>query len=89
MLDTQKNAKVLTLIVRKVNKNAIRKNTEIIRLYSPNSDIGGRVSAYMPRMRTWVDASAYMTQEAIWVDAIRLCRQNRDMDGQLSVYMPD
>jgi predicted NAD-dependent protein-ADP-ribosyltransferase YbiA (DUF1768 family) len=89
MPDTQNNAKVLTLMVRKVNKNAIRKNTEIIRLYSSDSDIGGCVSAYMPRMRIWVDASTYMTQEAIWVDAIRLYRQNRDMDGQLSVYMPN
>jgi hypothetical protein len=85
----RRNAKVLTLIARKVNKSAVRKNTEIIRLNHPDSDIGGRVSAYMPRMRIWVDASAYMTQEAIWVDAIRLYRQNRDMDGQPSVYMPD
>jgi hypothetical protein len=30
-----------------------------------------------------------MTDEAIWVDAIRLYSQNRDIDGQLSVYMPN
>jgi hypothetical protein len=51
MPDTQDNAKVLTLMVRKVNKYGIRKNTEVIRLYSPDSDIGGCVSAYMPRKR--------------------------------------
>jgi hypothetical protein len=51
MPDTQKNARVLTLIVKKVNEIDIRKNTEIIRPYSPNSDMGGCLSAYMPRMR--------------------------------------
>jgi hypothetical protein len=38
-------------IVRKVDKSDIRKNTEIIRLYDPYSDMGGHVSVYMPRMR--------------------------------------
>jgi hypothetical protein len=39
--DTQKNAKILTLIIRKVDKSAIRKNTEIICPNSPESDMGG------------------------------------------------
>jgi hypothetical protein len=78
-----------SLIVRKVDKSDIRKNTEIIRLYDSYSDIGGHVSVYMPRMRIWADASAYMTKWAIWVDAIRLYDEKSDMDGQLSVYMPN
>jgi hypothetical protein len=87
--DNRQNAKVLTLIARKVGESAIRKNTEIICLYNPDSDIGGSVSVYMPRMRIWADASAYMTKWAIWVDTIRPHSQNRDIDGQLSVYMPN
>jgi hypothetical protein len=65
MPDTQKNAQILTLIVKRVDKYDIRKNTEIIRLCSQDSDIGGCVSAYMPRMRIWADVSAYITQKAI------------------------
>lgn len=90
---TQKNAKLLTLIVRKVNKNAIQKNTDIIRLYSPDSEIGGHVSVYMPRMRIWADVSAYMPRMRIWMDnypsickigryrwtAIRLCSLQGDI----------
>jgi hypothetical protein len=87
--DNRQNAKVLTLIVKKVNKFDIRKNTEIIRLYRQNNDIGGCVSVYIPKRGIWTDASAYLTKWAIWVDAIRLYSQNRDMDGQLSVYMPN
>jgi hypothetical protein len=56
---------VLALIIKKVNKFDIRNNTEIIRLYSPDSDIGGSVSVYMPKRGIWVDASAYMTQWGI------------------------
>jgi hypothetical protein len=76
-------------MVNKVNDWDIRKNTEVIRLYNQDSDIGGCVSVYMPRKGIWADASAYMTDEAIWVDAIRLYGQNRNIDGQLSVHMPN
>jgi hypothetical protein len=41
MPDTRENAKVLTLIVKRVSDRDIRKNTETIRLHSLDSDIGG------------------------------------------------
>jgi hypothetical protein len=74
-----RNAKVLTLIARKVNESAIGKNTKIIRPHNPDSDIGGSVSVYTPRMRIWANASAYMTKWAIWVDKIRLYSQKTEI----------
>jgi hypothetical protein len=56
------------------------------------------LSAHMPKSAMYADAcpfekeadaSVYLPEQAIWVNAIRLSTQNSDIDGQLSVYMPN
>jgi hypothetical protein len=86
MPNTQRNAKVLIFTVKKVKSRNIRKNTEIIRLYSQDINIGGCVSAYVTKRTIWVDScpSISPNQRYRWT-TIRLYAKLDDIGGLLSV----
>jgi hypothetical protein len=77
--DTQRSVKALTLLEKKVDKCNIRKNIEIIRLYNPNSDIGGCVSVCMNKKIYGCKLSAYIAKTEIQMDNYpSICQIGRD-----------